>query len=52
VSPTELAKLFLDDAMLGLYSDGRPRRETSQFFRDYLQRQIPRWYGVLPERNT
>jgi hypothetical protein len=51
VSPTELAELFLDDAVLGLYADGRPRRGTSQFFRDYLQRRIPHWYAILPERN-
>jgi hypothetical protein len=51
VSLTELAELFLDDAVLALYTDGRPRRETSQFFRDYLQRRIPHWYSILPERN-
>ena len=51
VSPSQLAELFLDDAVLALYAEGRPRRETSQFFRDYLQRRIPHWYAILPERN-
>jgi hypothetical protein len=49
VSPTELAELFLDDAVLGLAVEGRSRRDTSQFFRDYG---IPHWYAFLPERNT
>jgi hypothetical protein len=49
VSPTELAGLFLDDAVLGLYADGRSRPEASQFFRDYMQRRVPYWYAVLPE---
>jgi hypothetical protein len=52
VSPTELAELFLDDAVLGLAAEGRSRRDTSQFFRDYVQRRIPHWYAFLPERNT
>ncbi len=51
VSASELADLFLDDAVLGLYADGRPRREASQFFRDYLQRRIPHWFALLLERN-
>ncbi len=50
VSASELAELFLDDAVLALYVEGRPRRETSQFFRDYLQRRVPHWYAILPER--
>jgi hypothetical protein len=50
VSPTELAELFLDDAVLGLYADGRRRREASQFLRDYMQHRIAHWYSILPER--
>jgi hypothetical protein len=52
VSPTELAELFLDDAVLGLYAEGRPRSETARFFRDYMQRRIPHWYSILPKRNA
>ena len=52
VSPQELAELLLDDAVLGLYAAGRGRREATQFFRDYLQRRIPHWYGILPERDA
>jgi hypothetical protein len=51
VSPLELAALFLDDAVLGLYADGRRRRDASQFFRDYVQRRIPYWYSILPQRS-
>ena len=50
VSPQELAQLLLDDAVLALYVEGRHRREASQFFRDYMQRRIPHWYAILPER--
>ena len=51
VSPQELAGLLLDDAVLALYTEGRSRREASQFFRDYMQRRIPHWYAILPQRD-
>lgn len=51
VSPQELAGLLLDDAVLALYAEGRSRREASQFFRDYMQRRIPHWYAILPQRD-
>lgn len=51
VSPQELAGLLLDDAVLGLYAEGRSRREASQFFRDYMQRRITHWYAILPQRD-
>jgi len=51
VSLQDLAGLLLDDAVLALYAEGRSRREASQFFRDYMQRRIPHWYAILPQRD-
>jgi hypothetical protein len=51
VSLQELAGLLLDDVVLALYAEGRSRREASQFFRDYMQRRIPYWYAILPQRD-
>ena len=51
ISPKELAELFLDDAVLGLYAEGNSRQETSLFFRDFLQRRISHWFSILPKRD-
>ena len=51
VSLQELAGLLLDDVVLALYAEGRSRREASRFFRDYMQRRIPHWYAILPQRD-
>ena len=51
VSLQDLAGLLLDDAVLALYAEGRSRREASQFFCDYMQRRIPHWYAILPQRD-
>jgi len=52
VSFEEMAQLLLDDAVLALYAEGRSRREASQFFRDFMQRRIPYWYAILPQREA
>lgn len=51
ISPKELAGLFLDDAVLGLYVEGNNRQETTQFFKDFVQRRIRHWYSTLPKRD-
>ena len=51
LSLQEVAELLLDDAVLALYVEGRSRREASQFFRDHMQRRIPYWYALLPQRD-
>jgi hypothetical protein len=51
VSLEQMAELLLDDAVLALYAEGRSRREASQFFRDFMQRRIPHWYAILPQRD-
>ena len=51
VSPKELAGLFLNDAVLGLYVEGNNRQETTQFFKDFIQSRIRYWCSTLPERD-
>ena len=47
VSPTELAELFLDDAILGFIAEGRKEREVAAFFQRVAKKRVRDWYAKL-----
>ena len=47
VSPTELAELFLDDAILGFIAEGRKQREITAFFQRVAKKRIRDWYAKV-----
>ena len=47
LSPTELAELFVDEAILGLVAERRTERETAALFQRMAKKRVKEWYAQM-----